>query len=95
METYLLRPFQGERPPPSPTRFLGPDDRHLDVADVLGMNARIFDQDEFNIDAVQKGLHNLKAIGRGLELGIYQATKIRHFHKLWDKWVYGEAKAER
>jgi hypothetical protein len=33
-------------------------------------------------------MHNLKSIGRGTTHAIYQATKIRHFHKLWYKWVY-------
>jgi hypothetical protein len=54
------------------------------------MVSQIFHQDEFNIPQVQKGLHNLKAINKGVSLGLYQGTKIRHFHKLWDKWVYGK-----
>jgi phenylpropionate dioxygenase-like ring-hydroxylating dioxygenase large terminal subunit len=95
METYLLRPFKGERPAPAAVRWLGPDESHLDAADVLGLAARIFDQDEYNIDSVQKGLHNLKAIGRGLTLGTYQATKIRHFHKLWNQWVLGNEPAAK
>jgi hypothetical protein len=23
-------------------------------------------------------------------LGLYHGTKIRHFHRLWEKWVYGK-----
>jgi phenylpropionate dioxygenase-like ring-hydroxylating dioxygenase large terminal subunit len=91
METYYLRPFKGERPTPARTIWLGIDQSHIEVEEI-GDVARIFHQDEFNIPAVQKGLHNLKAIGRGVMLGVYQATKIRHFHKLWDKWVFGSAR---
>jgi phenylpropionate dioxygenase-like ring-hydroxylating dioxygenase large terminal subunit len=94
MEVFLLRPFKGERPKPVPTRYLKENDSFLDVADILGVNARTFEQDEFNMPSVQKGLHNLKTIGKGVTLGAYQATKIRHFHKLWDKWVYGDKAAE-
>jgi hypothetical protein len=90
METYLLRPFKGARPKPAPLRWIGLNESHMDAADILGMAARIFDQDEYNIPSVQKGLHNLKLIGKGVSLGVYQATKLRHFHKLWDKWVYGD-----
>ncbi len=90
METYLLKPFKGERPPPAPERWLGPDESHLEASDLLGRIARIFDQDEFNIPQVQKGLHNLHELGRGLKLGAYQATKIRHFHLLYDKWIASE-----
>ncbi len=90
METYLLKPFKGERPRPAATRWLGLDQSHLEASDLLGRAARIFDQDEFNIPEVQKGLHNLMHLGRGAMLGVYQATKIRHFHKLWDKWTTSE-----
>ena len=92
MEVFLLRPFKGKRPKPVPTRYLGENDSLIDASDVLGINGRIFDQDEYNMPQVQKGLHNLKAIGKGVTLGLYQATKVRHFHKMWDKWVYGDNK---
>ena len=64
----------------------------MEAADALGLIARVLDQDEYNIPAVQKGYHNLKAIGRGLKLGAYQATKIRHFHKMWEQWTAGDNK---
>jgi phenylpropionate dioxygenase-like ring-hydroxylating dioxygenase large terminal subunit len=89
MEVYLLRPFKGERPKPAPVHRLGLDESFMDAPE-MSMVSQIFHQDEFNIPAVQKGLHNLKAIGKGVTLGCYQGTKIRHFHKLWDKWVYGK-----
>jgi phenylpropionate dioxygenase-like ring-hydroxylating dioxygenase large terminal subunit len=92
METYVLRPFKGERPKPAPTTWLGVDESHMEAADALGLIARVLDQDEYNIPAIQKGFHNLKAIGRGLQLGTYQATKIRHFHKMWEQWTAGDNK---
>jgi len=49
METYLLRPFKGERPKPVPTRYLDVNQSHMEAADLLGPAARIFDQDEYNI----------------------------------------------
>ncbi len=87
METYLLKPFKGERPAPAPVRWLGPDESFLEATEELGRIARIFDQDEFNIPEVQKGLHNLMSLGRGMKLGVYQATKIRHFHHQWEAWI--------
>ena len=90
METYMLKPFKGQRPAPAPERWLDADASHLEATDLLGRSARIFDQDEFNIPEVQKGLHNLMSLGRGMKLGVYQATKIRHFHNLWDKWTTSE-----
>jgi phenylpropionate dioxygenase-like ring-hydroxylating dioxygenase large terminal subunit len=90
METYILRPFKGERPKPAPIRWLGVDESHME-AEEMGPNAQIFNQDEYNIPSVQKGLHSLKAAGCKMQLGLYQATKIRHFHKLWEKWMYGKA----
>jgi phenylpropionate dioxygenase-like ring-hydroxylating dioxygenase large terminal subunit len=90
METYLLRPFKGERPKPVPIHWLGVDESFVDAPELGGL-AQIFNQDEFNIPAVQKGMHNLKAIGKGITLGVYQGTKIRHFHRLWEKWMYGKA----
>jgi len=89
METYLLRPFKGERPKPAKTTYLSLEQSHIEAAE-MGSLAQIFHQDEYNIPAVQKGLHNLQKIGCGVELGVYQATKIRHFHKLWDRWMSAE-----
>ena len=86
METYLLRPFTGNRPKPAAIHWLGLEESHLDAPE-LGETARIFYQDEFNINAVQKGMHVLNAMNRGATHGVYQAGKIRHFHKLWEKWT--------
>jgi hypothetical protein len=51
----------------------------------LGSLARVFDQDEFNLEAVQKGL---KATRKpGVSFAVYQESKIRHFHQLYDQWL--------
>jgi hypothetical protein len=89
MECYLLRPFKGERPKPAPIHWLGLEESFMDAPE-MSLVSTIFYQDEFNIPRVQEGLHNLKAICKGVTLGMYQGTKIRHFHKLWDKWIYGK-----
>jgi len=91
-EIYLLRPFKGERPKPAPTRSLGVDQSFMEAADLLGIMVRVLDQDEYNLPSIQKGLHNLKALGRGIKPGVYQATKIRHFHKIWEQWIGGDNK---
>jgi len=86
METYLLRSFKGERPKPAPIRWLDETQSHLEAPE-LGEMGRIFDQDEFNIPQVQKGMHSLRQFKPGATLGIYQPGKIRHFHNLYDKWL--------
>ena len=86
METYLLRPFKGERPKPAAIHWLNADQSHLEAPE-MGELARIFDQDEFNIPKVQRGMHTLRLYKPGLTLGLYQAGKIRHFHKLYERYL--------
>jgi nitrite reductase/ring-hydroxylating ferredoxin subunit len=85
MECYFLEPFdpaQG-RPAPAPTRWLGVDQDWTDAPE-LGMLARVFNQDTFNLPQVQKGLSSLR---KGITLATYQETKIRHFHWLLGQWL--------
>ncbi len=85
MDVFLLAPFAGERPLPSPELRLAPDEPWRSAVEQLGSLARVFDQDEFNLEAVQKGL---KAMTKpGLSFGVYQESKIRHFHSLYDSWL--------
>ncbi|MGE0383222.1 MAG: SRPBCC family protein [Gammaproteobacteria bacterium] len=86
METWLLAPYKGERPPAAPLRRLGPDDSYLQALE-LGTLARIFHQDEANIPRVQKGMHSLRMFKPGVTLGVYQYGKIRHFHRLYDRYM--------
>jgi hypothetical protein len=72
-----LSPFSGERPAPAPLRALGPDDDWTDAVE-LGMLARVFNQDVFNLPKVQAGLSS-GAIDT-VTFANYQETKLRHFH---------------
>ena len=85
MEVLLLSPFQGKRPPPAAERRLGPDEPWRSAVEELGSLARVFDQDEFNLEAVQKGLRTTRK--PGVSFGVYQESKIRHFHHLLDCWL--------
>jgi hypothetical protein len=85
MEVMLLAPYTGERPPSAPEIRLGADDHWRDATEVLGSLARVFDQDEFNLEAVQKGL---RSTWRDVvTLSRYQELKVRHFHRLYEQWV--------
>jgi phenylpropionate dioxygenase-like ring-hydroxylating dioxygenase large terminal subunit len=87
MEVFFLAPYgEGEKPPPAPIHWLGPDDDWTQAPE-LGALAQIFNQDSFNLAKVQRGLHALQK--PGLTLASYQETKIRHFHLLLEKWLYG------
>jgi phenylpropionate dioxygenase-like ring-hydroxylating dioxygenase large terminal subunit len=84
MECYFLAPFVGERPAPAPLHLLGVDDDWTEAPE-LGMLARVFNQDFFNLPKVQKGLHTLRLNKPGVTAAVYQETKIRHFHHLLDQ----------
>ena len=85
MDVFLLSPFSGERPAPARERRLASDEPWRTAVEELGSLARVFDQDEFNLEAVQKGLRTARK--PGLSMGIYQESKIRHFHHLLGEWV--------
>ena len=63
MDVFLLAPFTGERPQPAATTYLGPDDDWTDAPE-LGMLAKVFTQDSFNMPMVQKGLETTRQAGR-------------------------------
>lgn len=85
MEVLLLAPFTGSAPPPAPEIRLGIDDAWRDAVEELGSLARVFDQDEYNLEGVQRGLH--ATYQPTINLADYQERKIRHFHQLYEKWV--------
>jgi phenylpropionate dioxygenase-like ring-hydroxylating dioxygenase large terminal subunit len=84
MECMFLSPFVGERPPSAPIHILGPDDDWTDAPE-LGLLARVFNQDVFNLPEVQAGLET-GAIDT-VTFANYQETKLRHFHELLEQWV--------
>ncbi|MEM9515983.1 MAG: aromatic ring-hydroxylating dioxygenase subunit alpha [Actinomycetota bacterium] len=84
MECFFLAPFSGERPPPATERALGVDDPWTDAPE-LGMLAKVFEQDVFNMAKVQTGLEATRK--PGITLANYQEAKIRWLHDLFTKWV--------
>jgi phenylpropionate dioxygenase-like ring-hydroxylating dioxygenase large terminal subunit len=87
MECMFLAPFAGERPPPAPIHWLGPDDPWTDAPE-LGVLAKVFDQDVFNMERVQRGLESTWK--PGVTLGSYQESKVRWLHVLLGQWVEGD-----
>ena len=82
MECMMLAPFQGERPPPAPIRWLEEDEPW---SAALGFLGRVFDQDAFNMPKVQLGLEaTYKA---GVTLANYQESKVRWLHHRLSEWV--------
>lgn len=82
MECMMLAPFQGERPPPAPIRWLQADEPW---SAALGFLGRVFDQDAFNMPKVQLGLEaTYKA---GVTLANYQESKVRWLHHKLTEWV--------
>ncbi len=86
MEIFLLAPFSGDRPPAAATTFLDFDDEWTDAPE-LGMLAKVFSQDSFNMPMVQKGLE--QTIKPGVTLANYQESKVRWLHQLLGTWVEG------
>jgi nitrite reductase/ring-hydroxylating ferredoxin subunit len=86
MEVYLLAPFSGERPPAAPVTYLSLEQSFLDASE-LGMLAKVFEQDRFNMPMVQKGLEFTPK--PGCTLGNYQESKVRWLQELLGRWVEG------
>ncbi|MDP9464968.1 MAG: aromatic ring-hydroxylating dioxygenase subunit alpha [Actinomycetota bacterium] len=86
MEVLFLSPFAGDRPPPAKVHALGVGDPWTDAPE-LGMLAKVFDQDTFNMAKVQQGLET--TFKPGITLGNYQESKIRWLHHRLGEWVEG------
>ncbi len=80
MECMYLDPYDESRPKPPAAKihWLGVDDDWTEAPE-LGMLARVFNQDSYNLPKVQRGLASLR---KDVTLANYQETKIRHFHHL-------------
>ena len=87
MDVYLLAPFAGERPRAAATTYLGADDEWTDAPE-LGMLAKVFTQDSYNMPMVQKGLETTNK--PGVTLANYQESKVRWLHHLLGQWVEGD-----
>jgi hypothetical protein len=84
MECMYLSPYTGERPPPAKIHWLGADDDWTDAPE-LGMLARVFNQDVFNLPKVQAGLEAMKV--PEVVFANYGETKPRHFHQVLDRFL--------
>ena len=86
MECMFLAPYDEAegKPPAVPVHELGPDDDWTEAYE-LGLLARVFNQDVFNLPKVQAGLET-GAIDT-VTFANYQETKLRHFHALLEQWI--------
>ncbi len=81
---FLPAPPGEKRPRAAPIHWLGPDDDWVDAPE-LGMLAKVFNQDVYNLPRVQKGLRTMKQ--PHVIFADYGETKPRHFHKCLDEWL--------
>ena len=88
MECMFLSPYDEAegRPADAPVHWLDVDDDWTQAPE-LGLLARVFNQDCFNLPKVQKGLHTLRRHKPGVTMAVYQETKVRHFHSLYEQWL--------
>jgi phenylpropionate dioxygenase-like ring-hydroxylating dioxygenase large terminal subunit len=84
MEVLLLAPFSGERPPPAEVQRLSAEQPWTD-ASALGMLGKVFDQDTFNMERVQRGLETTRK--PGVTLAGYQEAKVRWLNESLDRWL--------
>lgn len=87
MEVLFLSPFSGERPAPAKVTALSVDEPWT-TAPELGMLAKVFDQDVFNMAKVQLGLET--TFKPGITLANYQESKVRWLHHMLSEWVGDE-----
>ena len=86
MECMFLAPYDPAQPKPDPVpiHWLDFDDPWTDATE-LGLLARVFTQDVFNLPKVQRGLKTM--VKPGVTLSNYQETKIRHLHTRLEQWL--------
>lgn len=81
----LLRYPEGTERPPAAEKIVIPADQPFSSCEMLGALGPVFDQDDANLPAVQKGM---KASRKGkVSLASYQESRIRHMHKTIDKYL--------
>lgn len=84
MDVWFLSPFTGERPLPAGTTHLGPDQPWTDAPE-LGVLAKVFEQDTYNLPKVHKGLR--QSAKPGITLAHYQESKVRWFEHRLAEWL--------
>jgi nitrite reductase/ring-hydroxylating ferredoxin subunit len=81
---FAPAPDGEKRPPAAPIHWLGPDDDWVEAPE-LGMLAKVFNQDVYNVPRVQAGLKTMK--NPQVIFADYGETKPRHFHELLETWI--------
>lgn len=85
MEVMFLEPLpDGPRPKAAPIHWLGADDDWVDAPE-LGMLARVFNQDNYNLPRQQQGLETTARTH--VQPARYNESRMRHFHRLLDHWI--------
>ena len=77
-------PQSGERPAPADIIHLGKKESFTTIKSMDQNMAHIYDQDTGNLENQQLGFKTSKK--PGMTLGNYQESRIRHFHKVIDKY---------
>lgn len=91
MEIMLLSRYDesNPRPPDAKLIHVEADQLFADTQEISPGLAKVFDQDFSNLPEVQRGLHSLQS---GLvTLGRYQESRISHFHKTLDSYLFDNA----
>lgn len=84
MDVFLISPFTGERPAPSPEVRLDAD-TPFSTRSELGIVGNILDQDVFNMEKVQYGLET--TVKPTVTFATYQEDNIRWMHQLMDRYM--------
>jgi len=86
MEVIILSDYDtsGPRPDPADMRVLGEDEPWSSAEDQMPGLASVFEQDMANMPRVQKGM---KAGRKGITLGNYQESRVRHLHHKIDEYI--------
>ena len=86
MEVIILSDYDtsGPRPEPAEMRVLGEDEPWSKAEDQFGGLAGVFEQDMGNMPRVQRGM---KAAKKGVTLGNYQESRVRHLHTKLDEYI--------
>ena len=84
MECCSSPPSRASVRPLRPITRLGFDDPWTDAVE-LGVLAKVFEQDTFNMPRVQLGLESTWK--PGVTLANYQESKVRWSHVLLDRWL--------
>ena len=87
MEVFFLSPYKGDKPKPVKRRDLTIDEPFTNATE-LGMLAKVFQQDVFNMCRVQEGLETTRK--PGITLANYQEAKVRWIHKKLGEYITSE-----